>query len=102
MPQVAKCPQQLRKELLVAESEINRTLFIGEYRALAEGVRDVAEPAKQFGRLAALMAAILGVYRLAAAGRTSDQAPGQKRPSMFGAMLRLLLAGWLEGRRAAR
>lgn len=47
-------PLELRKELLIAESELNRIQLAGEMTALTAGLRTLTNRAKTFGSIAAL------------------------------------------------
>jgi len=48
-------PLELRKNLLIAESELNRIQLAGEMAALTAGVRTLTNRAKTFGSVAALV-----------------------------------------------
>ena len=59
-------PLQLRKELLVAESELNRAQLVEEWQAMTDGVRNLGARVKSlstFASGAALIAAALSAYR---------------------------------------
>ncbi len=60
-------PLQLRKQLLIAESELNRAQLIEEGEALAGEVRSVADRAKSFAEIASsaavLMAALMALRK---------------------------------------
>lgn len=49
-------PLQLRKELLVAESDLNRVQLIGEWQAMTDGVRTVTTRVKSVGSIASAAA----------------------------------------------
>jgi hypothetical protein len=59
-------PLQLRKELLVAESELNRAQLIEEWQGMTEGIRTLGARVKTVGSvasLAALLAAGVSAFR---------------------------------------
>jgi hypothetical protein len=45
-------PLELRKQLLLAESELNRAQLVGDMAALTAGVRTLTDRAKSFGSIA--------------------------------------------------
>ena len=47
-------PLTLRKELLIAESEINRAQLVEEWQAIADGTRSLAERVKTVSSVASL------------------------------------------------
>jgi hypothetical protein len=74
MPRVN--PLQLRKELLVAESELNRDLLIEDWRAMTEGVRGFGVRVKAVSSLAS--AAALFVSAVSAFRRSRAASNGGK------------------------
>jgi hypothetical protein len=73
-------PLELRKQLLIAECELNRAGLSEEWRTLTHGVRDLAHRAKTmaaWASAAALLAA--GVTAL----RRGPPAPGATKASWF-------------------
>jgi hypothetical protein len=59
-------PLELRKQLLIAESELNRAQLVEDMAALTEGVRTLTDRAKSFGSIAssaAMLVAGLAAYR---------------------------------------
>ena len=52
-------PLQLRKALLVAESELNRAQLAGELAALRAGARTVTDRCKSFGAIASSAVALV-------------------------------------------
>jgi len=59
-------PLELRKQLLIAESELNRAQLVGDMAALTAGVRTLTDRAKLFGSIAssaALLVAGLAAFR---------------------------------------
>jgi len=57
MPRVN--PLQLQKELLVAESELNRAQLAGDLTALTADFRAISDRAKSFGSLASSVAVLV-------------------------------------------
>jgi hypothetical protein len=51
-------PPTSRKQLLIAESELNRAQLVGDLAALAAGVRTLSGRAKSFGVIASAAAAL--------------------------------------------
>lgn len=90
-----------RTELLLAESNLNRTLLLEDVRILKTGLRDAIGPVKKIGILAASMASILGIFRGLAGGNRRHDASSSK-PSFLGTVIRLVLTGWLAKRRYQR
>ncbi len=78
-------PLELRKQLLVAESEINRNLLIEDAAALTSGVRTLTERARSVGSLVSSAATL--VMGLMAARRSKTPESGAK-PSWFRTLLR--------------
>ena len=77
-------PLELRKRLLIAESELNRAQLSEEWQTMAHGVRDLAQRAKTIAAWAsgaALLAA--GVT----AWRRGRPAPGTAKSSWFQTLL---------------
>jgi hypothetical protein len=59
-------PLESRKQLLIAESELNRAQLVGDIAALTEGVRTLTDRAKSFGLIAssaAVLVAGLAAFR---------------------------------------
>ncbi len=65
------------KQLLIAESELNRTLLLAESGAVAAGVQRLAERAKNLGTLASLAAFLTAGHYALRSSRTSP--PANKR-----------------------
>jgi len=88
-------PLQLRKQLLIAESELNRAELSQEWRRLAQGARDLARQAKTmaaWGSAAAVLVA--GVTAL----RRAPPAPATAKSSWWQKILngaRLASTIWL-------
>ena len=84
-------PLESRKQLLIAESELNRAQLGGDLDALAAGVRTLADNAKSFGAIAssaALLVAGLATFRR---GKKPGDAGG--KPSRLQTILKG--AGWI-------
>lgn len=88
-------PLESRKQLLVAESEINRAQLLQEWAAIAGGVSDLAHRARTFGAdtsAAALLAAGLRAFR------GNQSVPATAKPSRLETVLkgaRLACSIWL-------
>ncbi len=52
-------PLESRKQLLVAESELNRAQLVQEWQAMADGVRSVADRASAISSVAAATASLV-------------------------------------------
>lgn len=95
-------PLEARKQLLIAESEINRVRMQEEWSAMTGGVRRLAARVKSAGSLAS--AAALLVAGLSAL-RCSKAVPTDKKPSWFQTALKgAQVAGsiWLAFRSRSR
>jgi hypothetical protein len=78
-------PLQSRKDLLLAESELNRALLVGEMTAMAEDVRSLKDRARSFGSIASAIAMLgLGL----AAFRRGKAAAGEAKPSWLQTLLK--------------
>jgi len=78
-------PLESRKQLLVAESELNRAQLVQEWQTMADGVRSVADRTRTVSSLALAAASLiagLGFFR-----RTRS-APGDERPSWWQTILK--------------
>ena len=73
-------PLELRKELLIAESDLNRVRILGEAQQMANGLRGLAGRLKTVGAIAS-GAAVLAAG--VAAFRGSKEAPTAAKPSWF-------------------
>ena len=81
-PQVT--PLELRKRLLIAESELNRAQLAGDMAALTAGVRTLTDRVKMFGAIAS-SAAMLGAGL--AAFRRGKRVGAAARPSWLRTIL---------------
>jgi hypothetical protein len=94
-------PLELRKKLLLAESEINRAQLVQELQTVAHGVRSLADRAKSFGWIISSTAVLAGA--LAAFRRTKPVETA--KPSGFQSILNgagLISKLWMAFRRQDR
>jgi hypothetical protein len=70
-------PLELRKQLLIAESELNRAQLAGDLAVLTARVRAVAGRAKSFGTIASSAAVLVTGLAAFQRGKTADA--GRKR-----------------------
>ena len=63
-----------RKQLLIAESELNRDHLVGEMEALASGARSLTDRAKSFGAIASSAALLAAGWAAVKRGKTVDSA----------------------------
>jgi len=97
-------PLESRKQLLIAESELNRTQMVGDMAALTAGVRTLTHRAKSFGSIASSAAVLVATV---AAFRHSKAKPvdADTKPSWLQTVLKgAKLAGsiWLAFRARPR
>lgn len=88
-------PLELRKQLLIAESEINRVQLRQEWETMTEEIRGLADRAKTISSYASVTAVLVAGL---AAFRRSRAAPGDEKRSWVRIILKgLRLAGsiWL-------
>ena len=86
-------PLETRKQLLIAESELNRAQLVQEWQTIADGVRSVADRARTISSLAS--AAVSLIAGLASFRRTRS-APAGEKPSWWQTLLKgAQLAGLL-------
>jgi len=95
-------PLDSQKQLLIAESELNRDQLVGDMAALAAGVRTLADRAKSFGSIASsAMVLVAGL----AAFRPCQSAPAGAKPSWLRTILKgagLISTFWLALRPGGR
>ena len=91
-------PLKVRKQLLIAESELNRAQLSEEWQTMAHGVRDLAHRVKTIAAWASSAALLVaGVTAL----RRGPPAPGTTKSSWFQQILngaRLASTIWFEFR----
>jgi hypothetical protein len=95
-------PLQSRKQLLLAESELNRALLVGDLAALTADVRALAARAKSISLIASSTAALVAGV---AAFRRKKSAPGDATPSWLQTILKgagLVSTLWLAFRAKER
>jgi hypothetical protein len=91
-------PLELRKQLLIAESELNRAQLLQEWQAMADGVRSVTDWARTISTLASIAVSLIAGL---ASFRRTKSAPADEKPSWWQTLLEVaLLAGsfWSEFR----
>jgi len=71
-------PLELRKQLLIAESELNREQLIQDWQALADEANTLAEQAQTIRSLASATASL--VSGIASVRRKMSTPPGEKLP----------------------
>jgi hypothetical protein len=74
-----------RRQLLVAESELNRVQLLKEWQTMTEGVRSLADRAKSVGSLASAAALLVAGV---SAFRRSKAMPTGVKPSWFHTILK--------------
>ena len=79
-------PLAARKQLLIAESDLNRALLAGELTALTMGLHVFATRAKTFGSIASVTALLVGGL---AAGRRGSKPDAVAKPSTLQTILQL-------------
>jgi hypothetical protein len=85
---------EVRKRLLIAESELNRAQLAEDWQTMSLRVCGLARRARTLGGWASAAAALLAAWN---GNRTDEPAPGPARPSWFGRVLaaaRLALRIW--------
>jgi hypothetical protein len=95
-------PLQSRKQLLLAESDLNRALMLEDVAALTADLRLVTDRARSFGSIASSGAALVAGLAAVRRGKT---ARGGARPSWLRIILRgagLLSTLWLAFRSFSR
>ncbi len=73
-------PLELRKRLLIAESDLNRTQLVKEWVALTAGVRTLTDRMKSFGSITSAAALLVAGF---AAFRRGRRANADVKPSWF-------------------
>lgn len=88
-------PLESRKQLLIAESELNRAQLVGDMAALMAGVRTLTDRAKSFGSIASSAAVLVAGL---AAFRRGKPVDASARPSRLQTILKgagLISTLWL-------
>ena len=78
-------PLESRKQLLIAESEINRAQLVGDMVAVAAGVRTLTNRAKSFGSIASTAAVLVAGL---AAFQRGKPAPAAEKTSWLQTILK--------------
>jgi len=93
---------ELRKELLIAESELNRAQMVGDMAALRAGIGKLTDRAKSFGLIASSAAVVVAGVT---AFRRGKSASTDAKPSWMQTILKgagLVSTLWLEFRARQR
>jgi hypothetical protein len=82
-----------RKQLLIAESELNRAQLVQEWQTMADGVRSFAHRARTISSVASAAASLIAGL---ASFRPARSAPADEKPSWWQTLLKgAQLAGLL-------
>ena len=95
-------PLELRKELLIAESELNRAQLVGDMAALTAEVRTLTDRAKSFGSIASSAAVLVAALAAFKRGKPVD---ADAKPSWLKTILKgagLISTLWLAFRSKRR
>ena len=95
-------PLESRKQLLVAESELNRAQLVQEWQTMVDGVRSVADRARTISFLASTAASLIADL---ASFRCKKSAPAAEKPSWLQTILKgasLISTIWLAFRPPGR
>ncbi len=95
-------PLESRKQLLIAESELNRAQLAGDMAALTAGVRTLTDRAKSFGSIASSVAVLVAGL---AAFRRGKPAGADAKPSWLRTIFKgagLISTFWLAFRSQRR
>ena len=87
-------PLMLRKQLLIAESELNRAQLVQEWQAMSDGVRSIADRARTISSIASTAASLIADL---ASFRRKKSAPTAEKPSWWQTLLKssgLILTVW--------
>ena len=71
-------PLESRKQLLIAESELNRAQLVQEWQTMADGVRSIADQARTFSSIASAAASLIA--GLASFRRKNPRPPPKNLP----------------------
>jgi hypothetical protein len=78
-------PLESRKQLLIAESELNRAQLVQEWQAMADGVRSVADRASI---ISSLVAAVTSLIAGLVSFRRHKSAPAEQKSSWLQTILK--------------
>lgn len=88
-------PLESRKQLLIAESELNRAQLVQEWQAMAGGVRSVADRAETISSVVSATASLIAGL---ASFRGKKSVPAAEKPSWLQTILKgagLIATVWL-------
>ena len=95
-------PLESRKQLLIAESDLNRAQLVGDLAALTTGVRTLTTRAKSFGSIASAAAVLVAGLAACRRGKSVD---ADAKPSWLQTILKsagLISTLWLAFRSQRR
>ena len=95
-------PLRSRKQLLIAESELNRAQLVGDLAALTDGVRALTDRARSFGSIASLAAVLVAGLATFRRGKTEDAAAKQSWLQTILKSAGLISTFWLAFRSRSR
>jgi len=78
-------PLESRKQLLIAESELNRAQLVQEWQAMGDGVRSIADRARTISSIASTAASLIAGL---ASFRRKKFAPAEQKPSWLQTFLK--------------
>ena len=78
-------PLESRKQLLIAESELNRAQLVQEWQAMGDGVRSIADRARTISSIASTAASLIAGL---ASFRRKKSAPAEQKPSWLQTFLK--------------
>ena len=78
-------PLESRKQLLIAESELNRAQLVQEWQAMADGVHSIAGRARTISSIASTAASLIAGL---ASFRRKKSAPANEKPSWLQSILK--------------
>jgi len=78
-------PLESRKQLLIAESELNRAQLVQEWQAMGDGVRSIADRARTISSIASTAASLIADL---ASFRRKKSAPADEKTSWLQTILK--------------
>ena len=78
-------PLESRKQLLIAESELNRAQMVQEWQAMGDGVCSIADRARSISSIASTAASLIADL---ASFRCKKSAPAAEKPSWLQTILK--------------
>jgi len=88
-------PLEARKQLLIAESELDRSKLVGDVEAMAVGVRSLTDRAKSLSAIASSAALLAAGYAALKRGQTVDSSVKPSRWQSIRKGAGLISAVWL-------